>query len=191
MGPELSDNDPRKVWQIQTTDAAPIGLDEIRDCARRFERTIRRRNLQEYVAFAVVATLYSIYFWAAGGPWTRTGSLLVVVASLYVAYQLRRRGSPIPVPADAPLIDTYCADLERQRDALIGVWRWYLLPPVPGLVIFAVGLEIDNPPGNWILLAIYLLVGTTLFVSILALNRYASRQLQHEIDKLHELQRDA
>ena len=175
---------------MQTTDAAPIGIDEIRNCALRFERSIRRRNLQEYAACALVIAMFSVYFWAADGPWTRTGALLVVASSLYVVYQMRRRGSLVPAPADAPFVDTYCADLERQRDALQSVWRWYLLPPVPGLVVFAVGLEVDYPPGNWIFLTIYLLAGAALFFAILALNRYASHQLQHEIDKLHDLQRD-
>ena len=175
---------------MQATDAAPIEIDEIRDCALRFERAIRRRNLREQVAGALVIAVFGLYFWALDGPWTRTGSLLVIAGSLYVAVQMRKRGSLGAGPADAPLIDSFCADLERQRDALLSVWRWYLLPLVPGLVVFSVGLEVDNPPGAWASLAIYLAIGIAMFVGIHALNQRAASQLQSEIDKLRELQCD-
>ena len=140
MATSLPDDDPRRVWQTQTTDAAPIDIDEIRAGALKFRRTIRRRNLREHVAGAVVTAVFALYAWAADGPWTRTGALLVIAGNLYVALQIRRRGWSGPAAPDTPVIAAHRADLERQRDALQSVWRWYLLPYVPGLTAFAVGV---------------------------------------------------
>lgn len=190
MATSLPDNDPRRVWQTQTTDAAPIEIDEIRAGAVKFRRTIRRRNLREHVAGAVVTAVFALYAWAADGPWTRTGALLVIAGNLYVALQIRRRGWSGPAAPDTPVIAAHRADLERQRDALRSVWRWYLLPYVPGLTAFAVGVEVDNPPVAWVSLAIYLALGLALFAGVTALNQAAARQMQREIDRLDKLRRD-
>lgn len=187
----LPDGDPRRVWQTQTTDAAPIDIDEVRAGAVKFRRAIRRRNLREHVAGAVVTVVFGVYAWAADGPWTRTGALLVIAGNLYVALQIRRRGWSRPDTPDAPVIAAHRADLERQRDALRSVWRWYLLPYVPGMTTFAVGVEVDNPPVAWVSLAIYLALGLASFAVVAALNRAAARQMQREIDALDDLRRDA
>ena len=186
----LPDDDPRRVWQTQTTDAAPIDIDEIRAGAMKFRRTIRRRNLREHVAGAVVTAVFGFYAWAADGPWTRTGALLVIAGNLYVALQIGRRGWSNPWAPDAPVIAAHRAELERQRDALRSVWRWYLLPYVPGMTAFAVGVEVDNPPVAWVSLAIYLALGLASFAVVAALNRAAARQMQREIDALDDLRRD-
>ncbi len=186
----LPDDDPRRVWQAQTTDAAPIDIDEIRAGAVKFRRTIRLRNLREHVAGAVVTAVFGFYAWAADGPWTRTGALLVIAGNLYVALQIRQRAWSSPAAPDAPVIAAHRADLERQRDALRSVWRWYLLPYVPGMTAFAVGVEVDNPPVAWVSLAIYLALGLASFAVVAALNRAAARQMQREIDALDDLRRD-
>ncbi len=190
MATSLPDDDPRRVWQTQTTDAAPIDIDEIRAGAVRFRRTIRRRNLREHVAGAVVTAVFAFYAWAADGPWTRTGALLVIAGNLYVGLQISRRGWSGPAAPDTPVIAALRADLERQRDALRSVWRWYLLPYVPGLTAFAVGVEVDNPPVAWVSLAIYLALGLASFAGIAALNQAAAREMQREIDRLDKLRRD-
>ncbi|MBM3738862.1 MAG: hypothetical protein FJW39_24060 [Acidobacteria bacterium] len=46
------------------------------------------------------------------------------------------------VPADLALklgIDFHRAELERQRDLLQGIWSWYPLPLVPGMVVLNIG----------------------------------------------------
>ena len=190
MATSLPGGDARHVWQMQATDAGPIDIDAIRSGALRFRQVIRRRNLREHVAGAAVTAVFSAYILILDGPWTRLGSLLAIAGNLYVALQIRRRGSLGTPSPDMSLIAAHRAELERQRAALQSIWRWYLLPYVPGYIVFGIGMEIDNPPVAWASLAMHLAFGAALFAGILALNMAAARQLQREIDELDDLQRD-
>jgi hypothetical protein len=88
-------------------------------------------------------------------------------------------------------IASHRRQLERQRDLLAGIWRWYLGPLVPGLVLFAVSLPFEQSrsgPRAWIGTAVVLSIGAAVFVGIARLNRMAARQLQRKIDALLPLE---
>lgn len=181
-------NDARTVWQLQRTDAASIDIADIRRRALKFQGQIWRRNRCEYVASILVVVLFSLWFWRAEGVWTRAGALLVIAGTFYVAWQLYRRGSSQAVPSGVSVIVFHRAELERQRDALQDVWRWYLLPFVPGLMVFHLGSVLDDPPVPWSSLLVYPSILVALFYGIFKLNQWAARELQRELDELAELE---
>jgi hypothetical protein len=84
----------------------------------------------------------------------------------------------------------YRRQLERQRDLVASVSRWYLAPFVPGFLLCIVSNTIERPgPAGrgvlpWIAAAIALSVGALVFLGIAKLNRMAARKLQREIDTL-------
>jgi len=89
---------------------------------------------------------------------------------------------------------------ERQRDLLRGVWRWYLLPFVPGLAVFLLGLfrwtmKLPNAPAH--ARVIMITFGLTaagcglVFVAVGKLNQWAARKIQREIDGLDKLGKDS
>ena len=184
----------KAAWQESAAEATPPGLDAIRAGADRFYRQVRRRNRIEYVACALVIPCFTAYTFLLSSPVARIGAFLVVLATLFVAWRLHRHASadaPPEAEAARPLIAHQRAQLARQRDALASVWRWYLLPFVPGLglMVFAPAVErgsqvlLEMSVGNWISLAVLVAV----FIGIGWLNLRAARLLQRAIDDLDAL----
>jgi hypothetical protein len=186
-------NDPRNLWQNQEEERMVITLDDVRSRAARFERRIRRRNLREYVAGAIV-----IAFWGASPwflpfrGWQLAAALLSIAGTIFVLVQLHRRGAAGSLPIDAGLrasLDFHIRELERQRKALHTVWIWYLLPFLPGFVaefltLAAIerGINAGLIGSGVILLAV--------FVGIWRLNESAARNLDHKIQELRAMETD-
>jgi hypothetical protein len=91
----------------------------------------------------------------------------------------------LAMPALAFLRD----QLMRQRDALAGVWRWYLAPLVPGMALFIAAtyraMRTAMPTGAAIAgIAPSIIVIVAIFVAIHFINRAAARRLDREIAAL-------
>ena len=124
--------------------------------------------------------------WLFPSGFVKLGAALVVLGTLVVMWQLGRRAGARALPAD--LADSGLqfqrAQLARQRDALRSVWRWYLAPLVPGLVMFLWGVQGGR-------VGPIELVVDGLVVSVLAwvawINHRAAARLQREIEALDAL----
>ena len=131
------------LWQQSSGEPPRFNPEEFRDTIKRFERRIRRRNLGEYAAAALVMGIFACYAWIFPTLLLRAGCGLVIAGTAYVVYQLHGKASARPTPAELGLrncVDFQRSQLVRQRDALKAVWSWYLLPFVPGMAVFLVGL---------------------------------------------------
>lgn len=118
---------------------------------------------------------------------------MVVAGTLFMAWQLHRRASSTP-PEKAGTTPIYLflrEQLVRQRDALAGVFWWYMLPFIPGLLVMTVGsamLRAQTHPGaspvpGLIAGAVTVLV----FGGIWWLNQRVARKLQKRIDDIDGL----
>jgi xanthosine utilization system XapX-like protein len=200
MTNESASNHMMNLWQTQRTESPGIRPGELRGKINKFERRIYWRNVREYVAGAVVITIFGYYEWRFRTLLIRLGSGMIIAGTLYVMYQLHRRASTRPAPADLGLstcIDFHRKSLERQRDALRTVWSWYLLPLVPGLVVLMVGSILSQRvahPENVAQLVIRILASQgiipVVFFAIWKLNRRAAEKLQTQIDELNALRQD-
>jgi len=110
----------------------------------------------------------------------------VIAATMYVMFQLYRRGPSRSLPADAGLrasLDFHLRELERQRYALHTVWAWYLLPFVPGFVAAFVVRVVDRGFAS----AIPFGAGFVLiFFGVWTLNQWAARKIGRSIQELKE-----
>ena len=184
--PDDISNDIRNVWQNQPVENTPMPLEEIRRKARQFEKRITHRNLREYVGAAIGIAAYIYYFFKFDSPVVRAGCVLVIAGVLYVVVQLYKRASPGEMPADLAFtasLDFHRRELVRQRDLLRSVWRWYLGPLVPGLVVFAAGL---TPPRGAVAV-INALPFLLIFGLIMWLNHRAAERLDRRIAELDSL----
>jgi hypothetical protein len=137
--------------------------------------------------------IFGFFFWRFDGILLRTGSALVIAGTLYMMYQLYKRGSAKTVPAELAsrtCLDFHRRELERQRGLLRDVWRWYLLPFVPGMVVFLVGLAIEHPPVRWAPVGVTAAFCAIVFFLVGKLNQWAARKLQQQIDGLDALEND-
>ena len=174
------------LWQGQPAEGGALSLDELRTRARWVERRIRRRNRREYVAAVVAVIGFGGGAWIAPTPLIRIGAGLLVATAVFIAYHIHRWGSARTMPADMALTSSlqfYRRELERQRDLLRGVWKWYLLPCVPGLVLFNVGVARIRPEGI-ARLGITAIVTLAVFVFLSELNRRAANKIQARLDAL-------
>lgn len=189
----MTNDTARHAWQATAQDAALPALADLRAGANRFHRIVRRRNAIEYSACVLVVGFFG--FGALSGGIkdliAQAGAWLIVLGTVFVAWQLHSRASAIEPPAaDAarPILVHQRAQLARQRDALASVGLWYLAPFAPGLALMILAPGIRHGigalgPGIWTAIA----VNVALFGGIWWLNLRAARQLQRAIDDLDAL----
>ena len=187
MPNELPPQDPKTVWQNQGLEATQMTIDEIRSKARSFERKIRRRNLREYAASALIAFVFGFFAWRFPLPVMRVGFSAMAVGALCFAYELHRRGSSQAEPKDLATtgsLDFYIRQLERQRNLLDQSWKWmiWLIPGMVVLIAGAMTVGSINKTGPFLVLAI--LWTATWFWMMLRRNRRKALTLQREIDEL-------
>jgi len=177
----------RTIWQSQPPEPASVSLAELRGRARSLQATVWWRNLREYAAGALVAASFAYYLWRFRTPLVRGGALLSIAGALYVVYQLHVHGAARSVPAEMALntcLAFHRRELERQRDLLRGVWRWYLLP----LALFLAGLAVEQLAGRWAFAAAVAVVCAVGFFLVGRINDAAARSLQRQIDVLRDLE---
>lgn len=184
------ENDLRRTWQEQTVTEGSMNIDDHIELARQFQKKIRRRNIREYGASLFVVAAFTFYTWLLDDPWLRTGSILTIGGVLYVAYQLYKRGSSKRVPVGAKSLEFHSRELKRQRDALRGIFRWYMLPMIPGFVVFGIAMAMIHPWGPVVSLSFHALIGVAVFVLVYILNQRGARTLQREIDELTRMLHD-
>lgn len=189
----VSPGDLRSLWQTMAVETVSVSMEEMRAKANAFQKRIRRRNFIEYAATIVVVIVLS---WYATWP-SRAGLLwpvsngLIIVGMLIVALNLHLRGRAVAPPAEASarsLIDFQRAELTRQRDALRSVWLWYILPVVPGIILWFIAIGIDmttrHPERALVALSGAAMVVVLVFVIIILLNLLGAARLQRMIDDL-------
>jgi len=180
MQNELPPDHLQSLWRNQRVEPAQMSLEELRQKAERFQRKISRRNLREYVAGAFVFVAFSYFIWLL--PPMRLGSALLLAATAYVLYQLHTRGAAKEVPESLAL--GTC--LEFHRD----VWKWYLLPFVPGLLAI-IAVPLLRQPEKWTGAWPVILVWSGMFYAILKLNKRGAEKLQRQIDELNSINRES
>jgi hypothetical protein len=190
MRNEHATDDPGNLWRNQDTDPTVPPLDEIRRRARKLQRRVARRNLREYAAAFVVVAFFGWALIHRLHPLERTGLALCIAGVLYVCYRLHRSGSAKGLPQEAGStagLQFYRRELERQRDLLRGVWRWYIGPLIPGLAVLTLASAIVNPGhlGHPRLFAAgYAAFAGLVLYLIGKWNRRAAARLQRQIEEL-------
>jgi hypothetical protein len=184
----MNDDDLKARWKNQPADAMTVPIETLRAGATRFQRRVARRNAVEYFACTVVIACFGMYMATFRFPLMEAGSVLIILATILVAWQLRVRGASASLPADLgqrSWLDFHRAQLERQRDALHSVWLWYVAPFVPGVVVFRWGVETELGAGAPFARGLWANVSiAVVFVVVIAINRYAAKRCQRELDAL-------
>jgi hypothetical protein len=183
----------QNIWQNQPVEGIRMSIDEIRNRAGKFERTIRWRNAREYVGSLIAAALFGYFFYGTHVWVFRIAYVLFIAGLAWIVVQLRRKGAAKSLPAEmgaSPALQYFRAELERQREVVKNVWPWYLAPLVPGFVVLTVGYvrSVPFPKGVVAALIMDTLV-TALFFAVWKMNERAARCLQRKIDELHAAER--
>lgn len=178
------------LWASQPVTPVRIAPEVLERRARGLERSVGRRNAIEYVAGGAVVLLFGAMGVRTPDTLFRIACAAIVLGIIVVLWGLHRRGAARPLDASAaPVREHYRAELVRQRDALAGVWRWYLAPVGPGLALFfaAIWRGIAITAGGAAASAAILppvLIAVAILAGIHWLNRIAARRLSAAIAAL-------
>jgi hypothetical protein len=184
----MNDDDLKGAWQGQPITSEALPLAALRAGAVRVQRRVALRNALEYLACFGVVAYFVVCLAIFPFPWMRAGSVLLILGTLFVAWQLRDRAAAAPLPrewGERPWLDFHREQLERQRDALRSAWLWYVAPFVPGVIAFRWGVETELGAsaafarGLWTDVSI-----AAVFAAVIVLNRYAAHRCQRRLDAL-------
>jgi hypothetical protein len=187
----------RAAWRSGDEEPCIVPVEELRLKAAQLRSSIHRRNLAEYCAGGLVAAIDGYYFLHFGSLLARAGSALMLAAIAWIVLHLHQHGSTGSMPTQAlRSLDFLTGELMRQRDLLRNVWNWYLLPLVPGMTLFLLGLhEIKGADGAPLVSerAILHTVAACVigFALIAFANNRAAGRLQRHIDHLNSLKAGA
>jgi uncharacterized membrane protein YfcA len=186
---------PQQVWQAQAIDAPRISLAYVRHRASSLQRRTRLRNALEYGVgvFAFVLFGYIAYQHFPTRPLMLASSVCLALWSLYYMYRWHGLAAAQATPAEAGVLDTLRyqrRQLERQRDARRGSWRWWGLPALPGFALTMASMIVEQDPVPWNVIGIVTavcFVGTAITVVWL---EHEARRFQREIEALDSLADD-
>ena len=164
----------------------PLSLDTLPQHARFFQRAIWWRNLREGAGAAVVLGFNVPHLFPMNGTLEWTGHLLLVLGTLFiVGYLLTRAGTRrVPDQVDNPaLLSFHRGELLRQRNILLAVPLWYLLPFAPGMLVTmaskgqaSIGSAIAG-----------VLVVSVMFIAVWRLNLWAASFLDKQLADVSSL----
>lgn len=179
----------QKLWTQQTPEPFAMSLADIHLRAQHFQSRIRVRNWIEYGAGVAVVLGFSAIAWSIPDWGIRAGAALIIAGVIYVMWQLARRAGAATKPAGQSWADFHRAELVRQHEALSTVWRWYLAPFLPGMVVYA-GATASSSAGDLPLPArLMVLVMAIVWISIVFggvawINAKAAKKLEADIAAL-------
>lgn len=189
----MTAHDPlRDLWTSDQGDKFTMSISELTAKSNHFHARIKWRNMTEYIAASLVI---GVFGWIAFlvPVWSiRIGALLIITAALYISWKLHKIGGaskPTDLTSGQSLASYHRDALVRQRDALRSVWRWYLLPFVPGMLVFTLGTTLETASevpltASLATGAISLVFMSALLYGIHALNIHTAKKLDTEIDTL-------
>lgn len=185
-------NEPFGWWKAGPESADFSAPDVCRTRLTTFERAIRRRNLIEYAAGALVAVLFggAVIGSLAVGEWAfALAGAMVLASTAFVMLHLRRHGSNLASTPEVDCRSHLVAQLVRQQALLRMVPQWYLAPLVPGICAFygITAAKVAQAQGWAVALqGIWLPVAATaLFFGLVGwLNLAAARKLDEELGRL-------
>ena len=186
MQADPSDLDPRSLWQSQPSEHAPMTLSEIHDKSRAFQARIKRRNLIEYAACVIVVVGFVPSVFDRESVLVQAGSALIILATIFVAWQLHRRASAERTPEiGGASADFHRTQLMRQRDALRALAAWYIAPFVPGMSLLLTGIWFVRG-SNHRLVSLTGAGTLVVFAGAWWLNQRGAERLQQQIEALRQ-----
>jgi hypothetical protein len=192
VSPNSSSPDPKTLWKGQDMTPQAMTPEMLETRSRNLDHRIGQRNRWEYAAGLLVGigTLLTGLFLLLSGPLSPpsamvgVGMLLLSVGSVVSVLQLHRRTSGgTRMDGASSILESYRAELVRQRDALRSVFVWYILPYLPGIVLIYSSVLLSPDGLNWRTL-VPAAITAAFLVWVLHANKRAADCIDDEIDEL-------
>lgn len=181
-------DDIQALWKRQPTTVPEVDMDMIKKNANRFHNQILLRNLSEWLACAFLVVCFTVVALDADfHVVSRVGAILNALGAALVGHRLMLDGRLKKMPDAAQDTQGYLAayrnNVLQQAQLTHDVWRWYLAPLSPGLIVFMVGVMLAEP-ASWTLVVPIMLGIAAAFVGIHFLNRLAAKKMREKVEEL-------
>ncbi len=193
MPNDIPENDPKKIWLDQPTEASEMKLGKLllRQKARELH-TKTRHELSRTIALGALLAALSAY----GVTWTddtvaRVAFGLAAAWALVGQYFLNRRMWRAPLPGDAALTSglEFCRrEVDGRRRLLRNVLRWGIGPLIPALGAFTWTIWDKGPMEK---MAPFLTILAIWLVGTIVIRVRGERELQREIDELDQIESES
>ncbi len=148
----MTDDELKKIWQVsnarkQQINIHSINMNNMNERIKKFEKNITTRNNKEIAVAIALIIIYSIFAYIKSEPLAKIGAILLLFYCFHVIYQFRKTAARQPafdvmVSLKDQLVAYQAYVLEEQK-LYKNVLYWYLLPMLPGLILFLVGSGIN------------------------------------------------
>jgi hypothetical protein len=183
-------DDLKRLWKELESNPVEVSPDQLRSEARRLRSGVRLRNSFVVGVCCFIIAAYAFFTVRSHTTLERIGSVLSIAGAANVIVQfLKRPSRNMPEFGAIESIRFYRAELERHRDFHRGkgIMAW-LLPVLPGPILFNVGFALDRPmlaPIIKLQMAVFLMCAAI----VVPLNLRMVRKYQRRIDALDAAQR--
>ena len=182
--------DLEKLWKELASNPVKVSADDLRRESLQLRTGLRLRNWIVVGVCCIIIAAYTFFFIFSKTALERIGSLLSIAGTANVIVQFLKR--PAWPKSDSMAIESirfYRAELEHHRDFHRGkgLGSW-LLPFLPGPIIFNVAFALDRPvfaPIVGLQMAGFLMASAI----VVLLNLRMARKYQRRIDALNAWQR--
>lgn len=168
-----------------------MSVADIRERASTLQSTVKWRNFREYAVGALLIVVFSAAAYFAQTPLSGFACALTAAGVAFVMWRMHVLGR---AASDSELAAAghnwaafYRQQLVRQRDALHGIWSWYLGPLVPGMVVYWISIGVKGGMWSWLIAAGGLALTSAVFAWVAEANKRAAAALQAQIDVLDQM----
>lgn len=189
VSPKSSSPDPKTLWKGQDVIPQTLTTNTLESRVRQLDDRVSKRNRFEYLAggVATAGSLLLGVWLLLGGPFGQPdlmvggGFVALAVGTLVAIMQLRRKtGRGALLDGAQPSVDSYRAELVRQRDALRSVLGWYIAPFLPGFILIYGASFLDPSAVLWAAL-LPAMITAAFLVWVVWANRRAAACIDKEI----------
>jgi len=180
----MREADLLKTWQSQPMKATPMSIEQMQAKVLAFRRRTRIGYVLELIAAIIGILGFGAVVWGFPNLWVKVGSALIILAVLFIFYQVHRRWNARVPPENlgTQILQFHKQELIRRRDAMRSSWVWYISPLVPGMLIYWLGMLQANPRNPFNMIGIVICFAT--FFGVGLFNEWRARRVQREIDIL-------
>jgi len=177
--------DLKRLWKELASNPVQVSADDLRREAGKLRGGVRLRNSFVVGVCCVIIAAYGMFSIRSSTVLERTGAVLSIAGAINVIVQfLKRPARTMPGLGAIESIRFYRGELERHRDFHRGKGiRSWLLPILPGPILFNLGFALDHPkmaPIIALQLAVFLLIAAI----VIPLNLRMARRYQRRLDAL-------
>lgn len=155
----------------------------------RLHRSIKYRDLREYIAIAFIIPAFSITAFFIPFPISKIASVLIIGWALYVGIKLRNAKRHKP----SAFTETYLDYLRKTREYLLiqkqlldSVVYWYILPAATLMMLFVLGFGVTMDRLKQILKWVFINIGLAAVTYYLN-KRAVQKELVPRLTKIDEL----